>query len=78
LATITCASSAGPGRPRSIGRLGAGAWKIASQRTHASFGRTWRKTLKCPGTYSSWSATSWPIWRSFPPHWLQPHGASGV
>ena len=29
LATSTCASSPGPARPRSIGRLGAGAWKIA-------------------------------------------------
>ena len=28
LATITCASSAGPGMPRAIGRLGAAAWKM--------------------------------------------------
>jgi hypothetical protein len=30
--------------PRSIGRLGAGAWTMASQQAHASLGRTWRIT----------------------------------
>jgi hypothetical protein len=44
------------------------------QRTQASLGRTWRMTLKCAGTYSSCSETSWPIWRSRPPQALQPQG----
>ena len=54
-------------------RANAAAWKIDSQATHASFGRTWRMTLKCAGTYSSCSETSWPIRRRRPPQAMQPH-----
>ena len=70
--TITWAISPGPATPRAIGRLGAAAWKIVWQVTHASLGRTWRITKKCDGTYSSCSETSEPIWRSRPPQAVQP------
>ena len=42
--TSTWASSPGPGRPRSIGREGSGAWQNASQQAQAMRGRTIRVT----------------------------------
>src|SRR5271167_2057205 len=60
-ATRTCASRPGPGRPRSIGRLGIGGCTIVSQARQLSFGRMWRITLKLEGTYSSTSRSSWPM-----------------
>ena len=57
-----------PAKPRSIGRLGAGACTIVWQRAQANLGRTWRMTLKLPGWYFSTSEASWPIWRSPAPH----------
>jgi hypothetical protein len=53
LLTSTWASRPGPGRPRSIGRDGSGAWTKRSQQAQVSRGRTIRFTMKRPGTYSS-------------------------
>jgi hypothetical protein len=61
LATRTCASSAGPGRPRSIGKDGSGGWVIVSHCRQLSFGRTCTTTLKCDGTYSRTSRSSVPM-----------------
>lgn len=72
LPTITCASNAGPARPRGMGRLGARAWKMDSHWVQASFGRTVRMTLKRPGTYSKWCDTSAPRLRRRPPQAVQP------
>ena len=72
LETSTLASNAGPATLRAIGRLGAAAWKIVSQATHASLRRTCRITIKRAGTYSSGSDTAAPIWRKRPPHAVQP------
>src|SRR5882757_5382990 len=46
---------------------GGGAWWIASQQRHDTFGRTCSITLKCPGTYSSTSLLSSPSARTSPP-----------
>jgi hypothetical protein len=43
---ITCARSPAVGRPRSIGRIGAGACTIRAHAPHASFGRMCRITWK--------------------------------
>src|SRR5438445_10615892 len=62
--TMTCASSAGPARPRSIGNDGSGACMIVAQLRQERIGRTCSTTLKDDGTYSSTSVTSSPILRS--------------
>ena len=78
-ATRTCASRPGPGRPRSIGRLGIGGCTIVSQARQLSFGRMWRITLKLEGTYSSTSRSSWPMRLStVPPQPGQVQAASWV
>ena len=59
----------GPGRPRSIGNDGGGAWVMVSHCRQLILGRTWTTTLKCDGTYSSTSRSSLPIRLSF----LLPH-----
>lgn len=71
--TSTWARGPGPGRPRSMGREGGGAWTNRAQQAQVGRGRTIRFTMKRPGTYSSSSATSWPIRRRRPP---QPAQAS--
>ena len=63
---------AGPAMPRTMGRLGAPAWKMDPQATQASLERTWQMTSKCAGTSWSGSETSAPRWRSRPPQALQP------
>lgn len=66
----------GPGRPRSIGRDGSGAWTKRSQPEQVSRGRTIRFTMKRPGTYSSSSVTSSsPMRRSLPPQSAQASAA---
>lgn len=57
----TCASSPGPGRPRSMGRDGRIAWVNFSQRLQAKRGRVIMFTTNRPGTYSSSSVASSPI-----------------
>lgn len=71
LLTSTWARRPGPGRPRSIGREGNGAWTKRSQQAQAKRGRTMRFTMKRPGTYSSSSVVSAPIRRSLPPQSAQ-------
>ena len=61
----TWASSAGPGRPFSIGSVGIGAWTMVSQARQLIFGRTCSTRLKCEGTYSSTSRSSAPIRPNF-------------
>ena len=67
LLTSTWASRPGPGRPRSLGREGSGAWKNRSLQAQVRRGRMMRFTMKRPGTYSSSSVTSSPIRRRRPP-----------
>jgi hypothetical protein len=67
LLTSTWARRPGPGRPRSIGREGSGAWTKRSQQAQVSRGRTIRFTMKRPGTYASSPVTSSPIRRRRPP-----------
>ena len=56
-----------------LGREGAAGCTIREQPRQACFSRTWRMTLKNPGTNSNTSATSSPSLRSVPPQLAQPH-----
>lgn len=49
-ASVTWARSPGPGRPRSIGKDGAGIWVMLSQARQAKRGSTWRMTLNRAGS----------------------------
>ena len=66
------AAPARPVRARSAATAHSPA-RCARQFAQLSFGRTWRMTLKCSGTYSSTSLTSSPIRRSAPPQSGQAH-----
>src|SRR5918995_4529360 len=77
LATRTWARRLGPGRPRSIGNDGGGAWVMVSHCRQLILGRTWTTTLKCEGTYSSTSRSSAPTRVSAVlPHVGQAHAGS--
>ncbi len=67
LPTTTLAMSAGPARPFSTGRSGAGAWTIVSHARQLMRGRIWRITLSRAGTRSSTSVTSSPSFDSLVP-----------